>query len=514
MFKISRSSSHNALDPRSWDSKVNWRTCDIGIDCGAKRFPRLRYAWWDDCVCIEKTSRPSCSLPQKSKCRREACSKIQPILTRETNCLHDLQALPCNRSLWSGTRTLRFVQYTFAERRRPRLRRSMGSSSVISKRNSYGNDPGRIVQVNIAGFFSASDCIGCVRSRNRSNQRADKLFTIEDVCKTSYWSDDDNSKLQRTERSCGKRSGHPESKRKESLRWEESGRELSVGRHMDNIQKETHVISVMTDWYKETCTVVRDEKDDRLLPHQIRRPRLTEEKKILQKNIRQQRGKLFRQGTTFHAVTKIVKTPSCKFWHPPVCQDYKSGTGCKYGRTCFFRHVEAEEKPNKKPKKGGAKGSVALLKESTPLVCVEGKLGSKHAVNFSKGTWHQIREELSNSVNLMNVVLARQNLGKVTWVDLASRKMRPWRKYFMLKSAGNATFLLLLNKGNAGIHIERIRETIIRSRFRSIIAHDEQKKESSSDELDTSRRSRNPLWCLPQMEKCIQTRKHKFSFTI
>ena len=30
---------------------------DIAFDCAAKRFSRLRYAWCDDCVCIEKTSR-------------------------------------------------------------------------------------------------------------------------------------------------------------------------------------------------------------------------------------------------------------------------------------------------------------------------------------------------------------------------------------------------------------------------------------------------------------------------
>ena len=60
---------------------------------------------------------------------------------------------------------------------------------------------------------------------------------------------------------------------------------------MDNAQRETHVVSVMTDVYKETCTVVRDEEDDRLLPHQIRRPRLTEEREKILENIRQQRGK-------------------------------------------------------------------------------------------------------------------------------------------------------------------------------------------------------------------------------
>ena len=55
---------------------------------------------------------------------------------------------------------------------------------------------------------------------------------------------------------------------------------------MTNVPKgdsETHVVSVMMDWYKEICTVVRDEKDDRLLPRPIRRQnRLTREE---QKNL-------------------------------------------------------------------------------------------------------------------------------------------------------------------------------------------------------------------------------------
>ena len=82
-----------------------------------------------------------------------------------------------------------------------------------------------------------------------------------------------------------------------------------------------------------------------------------------------------------------------------MCLNYKSEKGCVHGDKGHFRHVEAEGKPNKKSKKGGAKGSVALLKESTQLGCVsqdsyprksipseEGKLGSKRAVKFSKGT--------------------------------------------------------------------------------------------------------------------------------
>ena len=72
---------------------------------------------------------------------------------------------------------------------------------------------------------------------------------------------------------------------------------------------------------------------------------------------------------------------------------------------------EAEEKPSKKSKKGGAKGSVALLNESAQLGCVfqdsyptksvireDGKLGSKHAVKISKGTWYQKKTGKKESI--------------------------------------------------------------------------------------------------------------------
>ena len=49
-----------------------------------------------------------------------------------------------------------------------RLQRSMGSCSIISKRNAFRCDPGRIVQVKITRPCSASDCLGFVRPRNRS----------------------------------------------------------------------------------------------------------------------------------------------------------------------------------------------------------------------------------------------------------------------------------------------------------------------------------------------------------
>ena len=84
---------------------------------------------------------------------------------------------------------------------------------------------------------------------------------------------------------------------------------------------------------------------------------------------------------------KFCKNPSCKFWHPPVCQNYKSEKGCVYGNKCHFRNDEAEGKPNRRSKKGGAKGPVATLKESIQLGCVSQDSYPRN----SKGTWHQVQ---------------------------------------------------------------------------------------------------------------------------
>ena len=79
------------------------------------------------------------------------------------------------------------------------------------------------------------------------------------------------------------------------------------GRHMNNVQKETYVVSVMTDKHKETCAVVTDKKDDRLLWHPIRRSRLTKGEKS-SKHLATERKALQTKGARFRAVTKTVKT--------------------------------------------------------------------------------------------------------------------------------------------------------------------------------------------------------------
>ena len=101
---------------------------------------------------------------------------------------------------------------------------------------------------------------------------------------------------------------------------------------------------------------------------------------------------------------KNCKNPSCKFWHSLVCQNDNSETGCKFGKYVSSDMLWLRRSPARSQRKVVPKGSVALLKESTQLGCVSqdsyprkyflrgpGRLGSKHAVKFSKGTWHQIK---------------------------------------------------------------------------------------------------------------------------
>ena len=60
----------------------------------------------------------------------------------------------------------------------------------------------------------------------------------------------------------------------------------------------------------------------------------------------------------------------CNCWQTPVCQFYKSATGCKFGAQCSFPHWKVEEQPNKRPKKGGDNSAVAIVKSIRQLDCV------------------------------------------------------------------------------------------------------------------------------------------------
>ena len=76
---------------------------------------------------------------------------------------------------------------------------------------------------------------------------------------------------------------------------------------MDTVPKETHVVSVMTQQPLETVVLARDEKDDRLLPHPIRRQRVTVRDKNYQKNQATKKKALQMKGAKFHTDSEFFK---------------------------------------------------------------------------------------------------------------------------------------------------------------------------------------------------------------
>ena len=92
---------------------------------------------------------------------------------------------------------------------------------------------------------------------------------------------------------------------------------------------------------------------------------------------------------------------------------YFLASSCKFGNKCYFRHVEADEKPSKKIKKGGAKRSVALLKESKVVhlkILIRENLFYVNLPKEKNGKKRSIARNYAKNVNLMSAVLARPGL--------------------------------------------------------------------------------------------------------
>ena len=304
----------------------------------------------------------------------------------------------CEHFRASGAHEPQIFQYPFAGWRQPRFRRSMGSSSIISKWCVFRYDLGRVAQVK-KSFWSASYRLGFVWSRNCSKQWTGKLFTIEDICKTSYWSDDENSKFQSPERSCGKRISHQESKRKQSLRGEESGRVFSVESTWTMFQRrfmqfQSWQIGTMrfVQWSERKRTIVFSRTKFEGQDWRWRR-------KIFN-NIRQQRGKLFRQNERNSVPIQNLSQTRHVIFGAFSCVSSTSLTQDANKATNANSEWAAQQKVKERwferiscivvgVSKMSCASQDSYLRESIPRE--RGNFGSKHAKKFSKSTWHQIK---------------------------------------------------------------------------------------------------------------------------
>ena len=110
-----------------------------------------------------------------------------------------------------------------------------------------------------------------------------------------------------------------------------------------------------------------NKKNDRSLPHQIRRQPKME--RANPNHLSKKMKVLLMKETRFNVNGEIAPIRRVVTDILP-CVRITFQKHDAEANIAFFRHVELEEKPNKKSKKGGAKRSVAMLKELAQMNCV------------------------------------------------------------------------------------------------------------------------------------------------
>ena len=289
----------------------------------------------------------------------QRAQKYDRFLRWETNCLHDPRAFPYNRSLWSGTRTLSFIQYTFTEWWCPKFRCTVGSSSIISKWYAFRCDPERTVQVKITWSAQRQTVLALYDQETVRNNGQTRCLRL----KTSVKLHIDQMMITRTFRvgnEIVERGSVTKSSKGKKACVERKVGECFQWEHMENVPKDTHVVSVMTNLHKVFSCTKLEGQDWRRGEFFFKKNRPLQTK-----------------GVNIRAITGFVKNPSCKFCYFFVCENYEFETGCIYGNKCFFRHVEADEKPSKKSKKDGAKDQLLVEWVHTIGLCISRFLSEK-----------------------------------------------------------------------------------------------------------------------------------------
>ena len=181
---------------------------------------------------LEKTSRQACSnIRKRVSFEEQRAQKYDRFLRGRQIAYMIYEHFRATRSLWCGTRTLKFVQYDVCRMTTSKISTVRWDQALLSASEM----PSDVIleglyksqlqdSVQLQRLCSASDSLGFVRPRNCSKQRKNKLYSR---LKTSVKLHIDQ--MMRT-RNFRVRNEVVErgSVRKESLRWEESGEVFSV----------------------------------------------------------------------------------------------------------------------------------------------------------------------------------------------------------------------------------------------------------------------------------------------
>ena len=200
----------------------------------------------------------------------------------------------------------------------------MGPSTVSSKWNTYGNGLGGVIQVKITGVCSAWDCIGFVWTREYSKQRATKLFQIEDI-----------SHIDQTMETRNFRAWNENSGKRGAVTKSQQWRKASVERKLGECSQWKAIGQCSKG---DSCSFSHDSvsgnRRDQKQEGQSSSP--------TPKAKRQTDGKKPSKGSELRGARPSGKggriacrnffrrkgtNPSCNYWHPPVCLNYKSESG-------------------------------------------------------------------------------------------------------------------------------------------------------------------------------------------
>ena len=241
------------------------------------------------------------------------------------------------------------------------------------------------------------------------------------------------------------------------------------GRHEDNVPKKIPVVSVMSHSKAKQTDGERNDKE-----------------------------------VKFYVDLKNVIIRHVSFDIFPCVGTTSLKNGCVYGDKCSFRHVEEYVKPNKKSKKGGAKGSIAFLKGSAQLGCVSQASCPRNLFYVNLECWEQstpsichqikIRERKGPSRGIIQKCAPHERSLYAPKFDDSEETLIQERKIIhKLKNSDKATFYVPgeVKSKSTPITPKRPeeREFAVDS---GASMHMMSRKESSSDELWTVKRSRTP----------------------
>ena len=254
------------------------------------------------------------------------------------------------------------------------------------------------------------------------------------------------------------------------------------------------------------------------------------------------------QGTFFTMIPcrlKFCRNPSCGFWHPVVCLNYKSETGCVYGDKCRFRHVEEYVKPNNTVKERCCERISCYIEGVYTICVVYLKLFIRENLfNVNLECWDQ--NTPSNSPKAQRHLAPNQNSGKkgsiaryypivctssawslraanrgqISWGYLDPRTMRPQssvgfdEKHVQAQEFGQSYGPMFLVKSKVCRHLSLQRDQKC-DNSKSIQEHRctwWAKKDFSSEELWTVIKVQNPNSSVDCKRRCVHCTREEQVF--